>query len=48
MPYYSTESDEHKINIGEKPDPDLELGMEMEKDDWDAWDKFIDECMSGE
>jgi hypothetical protein len=44
MPYYSTDSQEHRINTGKEADPYLEDGMQMDAEDWDAWDRFIEEC----
>lgn len=56
MSCYSTDSQEHRVNIGEERDPTicdydristkeyLEDIMLMSGEDMVAWDRFLDEC----
>jgi hypothetical protein len=42
MPYYSTDSEEHQVNIGEKSDPDLAISIE-DIHGYDPWpDEYLD------
>jgi len=42
--YYSTDSEEHSINIGEKSEDQWDelTRIEMEEDLTDSWDKFME------
>jgi hypothetical protein len=41
---YSTDSDEHLINIGEKTEPDMDLmeALDLEQQLHDDWDAFME------